>query len=190
MAQQLIKAGSTIGGLFILDTGAPTGKKQPIDRLDIMLLYEHRFLEEFGVEPTLTKEQLLPLHEDEQLARFKQSLEDTGYFPPNSPIEQIRGIVNVMEADLKAIDYVPADFVSVPIHLFVAMGDERDDEATQAMMDGWSNYGEVTVHEVPGTHYTMMYPPHVAVLTEKLKAAIASQFWSEQSARHGIPPSA
>ena len=124
------------------------------------------------MEPTLTEEQLTPLASEERLSVFKKSLEDAGVFPPNTPLDQIRGIVNVVSADIQATDYLPTEFSPRPIHLFVATDDERDEKETEAMIDGWSKYGEVTVHKVPGTHWTIMYEPHVQVLAQKLAACL------------------
>jgi amino acid adenylation domain-containing protein len=175
MAQQLHKAGAAIGALCILDTGAPTGKAQPMDEVGIILLYERLFLEEYGLAPTLSETQLLPLTSEERLLAFKAALEAAKILPANSDLDQVRGIVNVVAADLQAAAYLPSDFVRLPIHLFVATDDERSAEATQALIDGWRHYGEVTVHETPGTHTTMMYPPHVQVLAEKVNAVLQGQ---------------
>ena len=176
MAQELGQAGANVGAVVILDTGAPTGKTQQMDEVEIILLYERLFLEEYGLDPTLTKEQLAPLASEERLSVFKKSLSDAGVFPPNTPLDQIRGIINVASADGQAGGiYLPTEFNPLPIHLFVATDDERDEAATQAMIDGWSKYGEVTVYEVPGTHKTMMYEPHVQVLAQKLKELLKSQ---------------
>lgn len=172
MAQQLHKAGAAVGALCILDTGAPTGKAQPMDEVGIILSYERLFLEEYGLAPTLSETQLLPLTSEERLLAFKAALEAAKILPANSDLEQVRGIVNVAAADPQATDYLPTDFVSLPIQIFVATDDERSAEATQALIDGWRTYGEVTVHEVPGTHSTMLYPPHVQVLAEKVNAVL------------------
>lgn len=115
------------------------------------------------------------LSSEERLLLFKQSLEQAGVFPPNSPMEQIRGIVNVVSADLQAADYLPTESIPIPIHLFIATDDERDAEETQKMIDGWSHYGEVTIHEVPGTHTTMLYEPHVNLLAEQLAALFTTK---------------
>lgn len=172
MAQQLLQAGETVSTLLMLDSGAPTGKATPLDEVAIILLYERLFLEEFGKAPTLTQEQLAPLASAERQRLFKQALESAGYLPPDSPIEQIRGIINVVAADLRATDYLPKRFVPLPIQLFVAMDDERSAEATQALIDGWRTYGAVTVHEIPGTHSTLMYAPHVQTLAQAMATVL------------------
>ena len=81
--------------------------------------------------------------------------------------------IQVAAANLQAAGgYQPTDFVRLPLQLFVAMDAEREAQATQAMIEGWARYGEVTVHEVPGTHSTMMYAPHVQVLAAQLQECL------------------
>ena len=171
IAQQLCKAGATIGALLILDTRAPTGKVRPIKEVDLMLLYERVFREESGQGPMLTEEQLTPLTSEERLLLFKQSLEMAGCLPVNSPIDQIRGIIQVALADAH-VGYLPIDFAPMPIHLFLANDEQRSAEAKQCMIDDWAAYGDVTVHQVPGTHTTMMYMPHVAALAREIVTVI------------------
>ncbi|MEZ4732270.1 MAG: alpha/beta fold hydrolase [Caldilineaceae bacterium] len=179
MAQQLHKAGATIGGVIIFDTGAPTGEASPMEEVDLILLYERLFLEEYGLAPTLTADQLTPLTTEARLLAFKASLERGGVFPANSPLDPIRGIVTTAAADLRAGDYLPTDFAMLPIHLFVATAEDDGQpcctETKQKMIDGWSRFGAMTVHEVPGSHTTLMYQPHVAVLAAQLRAAIAAR---------------
>ena len=50
----------------------------------------------------------------------------------------------------------------------MAMDQQRSPEETQQMIDGWSRYGEVTIHQVPGTHSTMLYEPQVSQLAKKV----------------------
>ena len=166
MAQQLLNRGANVGAVVILDTPAPNGESQGMEEVEIILLYERLFLEEYGLEPTLSEEQLTPLAAEERLSVFKKSLEDAGIFPPNTPLDQIRGIVNVVSADGQAGIYLPTEFSRLPIHLFIA--EEEPEEDNQAKIDGWSKYGDVTALYVPGTHNTMMHEAHVDVLAQKL----------------------
>ncbi|MEM7132273.1 MAG: hypothetical protein AAF702_38570 [Chloroflexota bacterium] len=75
-----------------------------------------------------------------------------------------------------ATDYLPADFALLPIHLFVATEDDdgqpRSEEGKKGVIDGWSQFGVVTMHEVPGSHTTMMYQPHVKLFTEEIKVCL------------------
>ncbi|PON12650.1 hypothetical protein C2W62_38495 [Candidatus Entotheonella serta] len=172
MVQQLYQAGATIGAVILLDAMVPNGNPvDPMDEVELMLLYEHLMREEGGLEPMLSETRLTPLSSEGRLQLFKQSLEEAGIYPRNSPLELIRGIINVAAADHAALDYVPTDFVSLPLHLFLAT-EGCDKQAQQGMIAGWSCYGDVRVHEVPGSHTTMMYAPHVSVLAEELRACL------------------
>jgi thioesterase domain-containing protein/acyl carrier protein len=174
MAQQLLKAGAEIGALCLLDTEAPTGKVTALDEVSIILLYERLFLEEYALSPTLSAAQLLPLTSEARLLAFKAALEAAKVLPLHSALDLVRGIVNVITADLQATAYLPTHSVRLPIHLFVATEDKQNPEVAQAMLVGWAKYGDVTVHEVPGAHMTMLYPPHVQTLASELAAVLAS----------------
>ena len=169
MAQQLYKAGADIGIVVILDTGAPAVTRPVPDEVDLILLYERLFTEEYGIIPTLTQVQLQSLTSEERLLCFKTALEAANVLPPNSSIDQIRSIFNVALADNQT-NYMPVAFVRLPLHLFIAA--EEPEVTSQAKIDGWSEYGDVTVHIVPGTHTTMMYESHVQTLARELAACL------------------
>ncbi|MEZ4862724.1 MAG: amino acid adenylation domain-containing protein [Caldilineaceae bacterium] len=171
MAQQLHRAGVDVNAVVILDIGAPTGQAVSMCEEELILFYERRFLEEYGLEPTLTLAQLTPLAQEERLLLFKQSLENAGIFPPNSSLEQIRGVIQVAAADLQAMAYTPQNFSPLPIHLFVTDGNSEGEK--QMMIESWSRYGDVTAYEVSGTHMTMLYEPQVQVLAQTLTACLA-----------------
>ena len=143
-----------------------------------LLTYERIALEEYGLEPTLTEAQLTPLTSEERLFCLKESLESAGFLPADSPMERFRGTINVAAADQQALDYLPTDPAPLPIDLFVATEEDdglpRSAEMKQEMIESWSPLGGVTAHEVPGSHTTLLHQPHVAVLAERLQAAIAS----------------
>ena len=138
------------------------------DEVERLLEYEQLFLEASGLKPTLTAEQLTPLSSEERVLLLKQTLEATGALPPNTPLAQMQGLLNVQVASGQAMDYLPTESIPLPIHLFMAMDEQRSPEETQQMIDGWSRYAEVTVHEVPGTHSTMLYEPQVSQLAKEI----------------------
>lgn len=175
MAQQLHKAGATVGAVLLLDTDAPTGQVAPRDEVEIMLFYERLVCADYGLSPTLTAAHLQPLNSEARLCCLQQALETAGLYPPNTPLAQLRGIIQVAAADLQAAAaYRPTNFVRLPLQLFVARDAEREAAATQAMIAGWASYGDVTVHEAPGTHTTMMVAPQVQVLAAQVQSCLTA----------------
>jgi thioesterase domain-containing protein len=179
MAQQLHKAGAQVAGILLLDTIAPTGEIPTgivLDEVEKILEYEKLFLEESGLSPSLTAQQLTPLTSDERLMLFKQALETAGVLPLNTSLAQIQGMFNVQAASEQAMHYLPANYHPLPIHLFIATEQEQNSAKLQQMTDGWSRYGQVTVHEVSGTHSTMLYQPQVSVLAEKMTDCLQASY--------------
>ncbi len=175
MARQLLKAGADVGSVIMLDTYGLKDNSVLPDTIEVILVYEHYFLEERGAVPTLTRSQLEPLTFEESLLLFKQSLEDAGSLPENTPLDQVRNIINVAYASLRAIaDYQPTERISLPIHLLLATDEERDAEETEKMIEFWSRCGELMVHEVPGTHINMIYKPNVATVAKTLASCLQS----------------
>jgi amino acid adenylation domain-containing protein len=172
LMQQWHKAGGEVGALLLLDTPAPPVTTPLMSEVELILWYERRFLAQLGLPPTLAAAQLTPLTTEERLRLFKRVLENSGYLPPNSPLAQIRGIIAVAAADQQAATYRPRAFVRLPLHLFLAHNEERSAEERQVMIAGWAKYGDVTVHELPGSHMTMLYPPHVQRLAHTLTAVL------------------
>jgi len=172
LMQQWYKAGGEVGALLLLDAPAPPVTTPPMNEVELILWYERRFLAQLGLPPTLTTAQLTPLATEERLCLFKQALESSGYLPPNSPLAQIRGIIAVAAADQQAATYRPRAFVRLPLHLFLANEEDRSAEDKQAMIAGWAKYGDVTVHEMPGSHMTMLQPPHVQRLAQAITSVL------------------
>jgi thioesterase domain-containing protein/acyl carrier protein len=169
LAQQLQQAGATIGAVIILDGIAPGGEPGAVDNVEIVLLYERLLLEEVGAQPSLSTAQLQPLTSDERLLLLKQSLESAGALPPQRSLDELRGFLSVAMANV-ATTYHPTTVAPLPIHLVLAEAETEDTQRT--LIDGWAAYGEVTVLRSPGTHTTMLYPPHVQQLASIVSAIV------------------
>lgn len=171
MAQQLCKAGETIALLAIMDTNAPSMPLQSFSEVELMIIFEHLFSEEYGYPPSLTHELLEPLPSEERLLRLKLALEQIGALPSESTLTEVKGLFNVFKTNAQ-MSYLPQAerVIPLPIQLFLA--EEQPLERRQEIINGWSALGQVNVHIVPGTHTTMTYPPHVQILAQKLAACL------------------
>jgi amino acid adenylation domain-containing protein len=182
MAQQLERQGETVARLVILDTSAPDpGQDQP-NRTERELLAElvEVFEELGGVALGISPEAILsePNAED-AYAKVMVAFQANGVlFSRSAAVAELKALAAVYRSALDAHqDLRIAQRLRAPIHLLLA----RDRGGSEAFVDqrpawGWAEGTEqgVVVDEVPGTHITMMAPPHVAVLAARLGAILAA----------------
>ncbi len=171
MAQQLLRAGETVGALVLMDTHAPPTQRPPQNEVELILLYERLFSEEYGSPTMLSREELEPLSSRERLLRLQAVLEQIGALPAGNDLPEIQNLLHVYQTNYQT-NYAPQNVIPLPIQLFVA--DEQPPEIRQQISDGWRQWGNVVVHSVPGSHTTMTYEPHVRTLAQKLAACLAA----------------
>jgi thioesterase domain-containing protein len=182
MAQQLERQGETVARLVILDTNAPDpGQDQP-ERTEREVLADlvKVFEELGGVALGISPEAILsePNAED-AYAKVMVAFQANGVlFSRSAAVAELKALAAVYRSALDAHqDLRIAQRLRAPIHLLLA----RDRGGSEAFVDqrpawGWAEGTEqgVVVDEVPGTHITMMAPPHVAVLAARLAGILAS----------------
>ena len=166
IAQQLYRSGEAIGVLIIIDTAAPGVEPELTDEVTMILRYERLYLEEFGATPSLTAAQLQPLTSNERLLALKQVLVTAGSLPPDTGVEQIRGIIAVAAANM-ATYYRPTDTHRLPIQLIMAADSAH--EESQTYIEQWRSYGDVVLHQNPGNHTSVIQAPHVQQLAQLIK---------------------
>lgn len=181
MAQQLLRAGHQVARLMIFDMSAPTpcaGSDKSAWRDAEWLL---SLAQSIGIRTeTSFEEKLLQLEPEAQLLRFKEELEAMNFLPANSGLDQVRNWLRVYKTN-SMINYYPHAVIPAPITLF------RAEEQEQSTMPSakektfgdsaawvWDRFakGPVEVVTVPGNHTTMMKPPNVQVLAERLKECL------------------
>jgi thioesterase domain-containing protein len=132
--------------------------------LRIMAEADEPFIEELEMTAkTADLETLVRKCQQEQLLPRKINLED----------------VKTYLARLKAFYHGITDYhsqpIPIPIHLFRAMDDEDDAAPARGTHLGWDQVlprSQICVIPVPGTHYSMMSPPHINVLGKSLSNAL------------------
>ncbi len=184
MAQQLQRRGEQIALVAILDALAPVLKIEPVGedwdeaRWLIAALQPIANLE--GRALDIGYEDLRLLEPDEQLNRMVTWLKDVNWLIPEAGTNQVRGLMQAYRAISKAIAcYGPRDTLPTRLAIFRSSQPPSSESLSSAMAEimrdptwGWSRFaeGEVMLYTVPGDHMTMMTPPHVQVLAERLVA--------------------
>ena len=117
-------------------------------------------------------EKVQSLDADAQLNYLLNQLKQAGYLPPNAPITQLRGLVNVFKANSQ-MSYAPIELTKTPITLFKAK-EKRGERSEIDSSWGWNQFSEsgVLVQIVPGDHFTMLKKPQVQILATQLQEAL------------------
>jgi hypothetical protein len=133
-----------------------------------------------GVALGLRREAILTEPDGEEAyAKVMAAFQTIGVlFSRGAAVAELKALVSVYRSALEADDgYRFEERIRAPIHLLMA----RDRGGTEAFVDhrpawGWGEGTEqgVIIDEVPGTHITMMAPPHVGVLAERLGGILAA----------------
>jgi amino acid adenylation domain-containing protein len=168
MARQLEALGERVGLLALIDSYAPPGQVQPEPS---PLARVATFAGMVGLPlqdlPTLEPEQLSGLEGAELMKRVMEGLRNlpaTEALEP-SHVGQLFAVHERLTVAQRG--YVPGSPYTGTVELLMA---SVRPEASRAADGGWSAWvsGGVRVSQVPGDHVTVMQPPNVATLAEKL----------------------
>jgi amino acid adenylation domain-containing protein len=184
MAQQLVKSGHEVALVAIIDAPAPIVNDKPV-YVDIdnatRLTETARLIERWlGKSLNISYEILQPLEFDEQLEYLKERLIAVNLLPVGTDTKQVRGLVQVFEANMQAsIKYSSQEVYPNRLTLLRASEVNTEDTAllTELRQDsawGWGQFSaqKVDIHFVPGDHITMMAQPHIQTVAEQLRICI------------------
>jgi arthrofactin-type cyclic lipopeptide synthetase C len=171
IATQLLGEDETVEFLGLLDTVNHTGigpKERPSHDDNTVLL--NIVLQMMDGTDDALRAQLESLAKTTDLETFASACREKQLLPPN--MEDIRNYIVRMRASIHALyDYHPLS-VPIPIHLFRAMDEQKPDRDDYL---GWAQVlpqAQIRVIAVPGTHFSVMLPPHIDVLGRLLTDAI------------------
>jgi amino acid adenylation domain-containing protein len=182
MARQLLKRGETVSMLALFDSYA---KMRAVDDSLIAARFAGDLAGPFAKEISYDGFDKLGL--DEQLNIILEHAKLAKILPDQTEISQLRRLFQVFKNNIKAMqNYIPK-YYGGRITLFKA-GDRPSDllhtpEAT------WRDYSEdrLTVHTIPGNHYTILTRPNVQILAQQLRASLAEAESIDLSVLEKIP---
>jgi thioesterase domain-containing protein len=181
LARQLERQGETVACLVILDTNAPDPCQAQPERTEREVLADlvAVFEELAGVALGISREAILAEPEGEEAyAKVMAAFQTSGVlFSRGAAAAELKALVSVYRSAAKTLEGQRLEErIRAPIHLLRAC----DRGGAEAFVDhrpawGWGEgtEGGVVVEEVPGTHITMMTPPHVVVLGQRLRGILA-----------------
>ena len=177
MARQLeAETGAPGGGLILLDHLAPDRARAMIDHapteVEALEFMAHQIGTHFGVPFALPAAELEARSAAERLQYFLERAREAGIAPPGADVAMIAGLVAVYQANLHALlHYHPGVFggglTLVRTAGFAAQTPDLPTAGWEALARGL-----IAVVDTEGDHNSMLRPPHVAGLAERLGALI------------------
>jgi len=174
MARQLHVQGQEVALLALFDSGAPVADQRLFDLDDTTILAA---IAGYANLP-ISFEQLRQLSAEQQEVMVVELAKQAGLVRPQTGFAQIRNFVNVTRANDRLLKtYMPGIYPG-RITFFRATDFIRPQPS-------WEPFSSqpIEVHDVPGKHVTMIYPPHVRTLAEELSQCLLAaeeRLWSRQ----------
>src|SRR5206468_662106 len=109
---------------------------------------------------------------DERLGVLLEQARAANLLPPDIGLDQIRRLLDVFKANLRAMRAAVARPYAGRIALFRAADRLAADEPDPTLGWGALAAGGVEVQVVAGDHYTIVREPHVRALAERLGACL------------------
>ncbi|MDR2093842.1 MAG: hypothetical protein LBP58_11125 [Azoarcus sp.] len=167
IAQQLTRRGEIVAFLGLIDASASLFGREMPGHADVLL----SIAEEGGV--VLDQEHVRSLPPDDQLQYYVDTAKAQGMLADTFDTSYAIRLRNVYWATLHALGCHEASRYTGNANLF-ACSEVPPDKAPSDLYLGWQGLveGELHVRAVPGSHQSVVKPPHVAALAGQLLKAI------------------
>ncbi|WNG58276.1 amino acid adenylation domain-containing protein [Archangium gephyra] len=184
MARELRRQGQEVALLVLLDSFAPAAQPtlEP-DSATLLAGFAADLARSAGREPSLTPESLTGLSPEEQLRALWTQACETGLLPPGTGQEELRVLLEVARANLRAVaGYDPEPYEGRMLLL------RARDARRGANVDATHGWGRLSssgliVEHIPGDHHGVLRAPHVHELAERLTRWLAEAARAESG--HG-----
>ncbi|HYO58090.1 non-ribosomal peptide synthetase [Archangium sp.] len=174
MARELRRQGQEVALLVLLDSFAPA-EPPPPEPEDATLLagVAADLARSAGREISLTPESLAGLSPEERLRVLWTHAREAGLFPPGTGLEELRALLEVARANLRAVARYNPEPYAGRVVLLRARDARRGAEVDPT--HGWGRLisSGLAVEEVPGDHHGVLRAPHVGELAERLECWLA-----------------
>jgi acyl-CoA synthetase (AMP-forming)/AMP-acid ligase II/thioesterase domain-containing protein/acyl carrier protein len=176
MAKQMREASLPIGLVMLLDSAFGPQTVEDTARHDHEIdvdIVRNLFIDFGPAGDDSSRERLLALPPEELLPYALERLHRTEKFPKAFGMEHFRTFVRVSKANWKAQGrYKLSGRIEAPVTVFLAADTSRS-AGWSNLVDGWNGIVQPDrVYRVPGTHVTMVEPPHVTELARKIQEAL------------------
>jgi thioesterase domain-containing protein len=168
MARQLRSRGETVQLLAMIDAPQPPdgSAEESVDRAELIAGFAYDLT---GRDLPVPVHELRRMEPGEQLARVLELARESGALPAGSHAAQLTELFETFQRNLGALAAFRPGTYEGRVDWFRA-------SATQAQEpeEGWAALaaGGLTVHSIPGDHYSILRYPHVEELSERLQEAL------------------
>jgi thioesterase domain-containing protein/acyl carrier protein len=165
MAQQLVTSGHTLAALILLDTTIPEGATNRVPASELVQVGM-----EYGIE--LTLDELGELAPEEQLSFLWEHAKKLGVLEEDSPAEVVTQVLRDLQNLFHHHVELAIQYRMQPLqgHIRLYRPTEVPFELQVSADRGWRHLAQsVEVHFVPGHHHSMVQPPHVKHLADRLR---------------------
>ncbi|HYH83234.1 MAG TPA: amino acid adenylation domain-containing protein [Longimicrobium sp.] len=174
MARRLRAAGAEVAMVALLDTGVPRPKQDPAELLDHARVLQRIVadLVGWGMAGMVRVDRIGRLPHRQQAIEAVRQVSSPRLLPM-SRVDEILTLTRVRRANLGAlVAYEPPSYDGHLTYVRTAASDRAVPH--DGAVEYWTSraLGGATVHRVGGTHGTLLHPPFVADLAEKLGATI------------------
>ena len=169
MAQLLCRQGARVSLLALLDSASPALDEATADEVDDATLLCNLLPTDLG----MSAEDLRRLDAEERLDTLVAIAHQRGLVPPDFDAEGLRRFLRVYKSNIVAgCSYRLAPY---PGRITLLQSEERAALAEQDPEKGWCKLAlnGCELHIVPGTHMTLMQPPAVTTLAERLRECLS-----------------
>ena len=170
MAQQMEAHGQQVSLLALMDARPVNAVEEAAQWDEITLLMN--FARDLGLSLDglqLSTDELAKLDSDELLSYVLQRAIDAGVVPGDIQLAHARRLFEVFKINVQAMQSYRPAASSMRVTLLKASEQEVADETM-----GWGalTSGEIEIHRVPGSHFTIVREPYVRSLAEQLADCI------------------
>lgn len=170
MARQLTALGEKVSLLALFDSKIPNPGERRIATDETALLLS--FARDLGLQHNHLHnlpDDLFDSQPDVLHQRLFELAKTAGILPASTELAQVLSLLQVFKTNVRAMcGYVPQEYAGY-VKLFKAREETARDVSDPAL--GWSYAAacRLEIHNIPGTHYTIMREPNVRVLAAQLK---------------------
>lgn len=175
MARQLEAAGERVDIVAMIDSHLERGRSGKSVHEDQTSLLK-QFVRDFGLETENARrwiEQLAKVDAGQQLARLLQLAEDAGAIPGGMLLESFERLFEIFKTNLiAALQYQPHPVAA----RVVLMSATENSQPVRKSVKKWKKWADnFQIHEIDATHYTILSEPHLATVSDYLRACLQTR---------------
>ena len=173
MAQQLKAQGQQVALLALMDARPVNSIEDaaPLDEITLLI----NFARDLGLSVDglqLSTDELAKLDPEELLSYVRQRAIEAGIVPEDIQLADARKLFEVFKLNVRAMQHYRPQPSSTRVTLLKAGEHAMVNASDETMGWGTLTSGEIEIHTVPGSHFTIVREPHVRSLAEQLADCI------------------